>query len=423
MILHLDLDSFFASAERTVNPSLTGKPIAVGGRSDPFIFDKNTDKRKALLQNSGAFVQPLFFGNKKRKGSFSDYFKEKKRIRGIVTTASYEAREYGIKTGMSIREALNRCPGLTVLVPNYFLYHTLSHDLKLYLDSMIPSVEQYSIDEFFTDISGWVDENDFYKFSTYIKNEIYRRFKLPISIGIANTKWIAKLATSSAKPNGIKIVHKNEVADFIKDIPIAKFPGIGKMYEKRLKNHGKRTLGDIKESKALLCSWGRAGKELYERICGLDHDKIVPRKERKSIGISRTFDPLHDRNELKRRVYILARHIIFIVARLDLYPSTIYFGIKYEYNIKSKKQKTFNRLFNESFLKNEALELFNELDIYKQSKIIRLSISLSNFINHKNHTYSLIHFQNDKKQKNLLQKTHILREKYGIDIIKNGIEF
>ena len=153
MIIHLDLDSFFASAERTRNASLIGKPVIVGGRGDPFIFDLKPAKQKELItMNSGAFVPNLF----NAKHDTKDYFFENNRIRGIVTTASYEARQCGVKTAMSIREALELCPNAILLPPDHLLYHTLSHTLIEYLRSEIPLVEQYSIDEIFGDLKGWV---------------------------------------------------------------------------------------------------------------------------------------------------------------------------------------------------------------------------------------------------------------------------
>jgi len=107
MILHLDLDSFFVSCERTKDKTLLNKEVAVGGRSDRFIFDKHSSNKKAMLANNGAFVPSLFFSKKYQLDK--NFFMDGKKIRGIITTASYEARRYGIKTGMSIREALLLC--------------------------------------------------------------------------------------------------------------------------------------------------------------------------------------------------------------------------------------------------------------------------------------------------------------------------
>ncbi len=421
MILHLDLDSFFVSAERTKDKRLLHKEVAVGGRSDQIIFAKNKPNKKVIIANSGAFVPPVFFS--KKEHDKSSYFKDKEKIRGIITTASYEARGYGLKTGMSIKEAISLCPKLIVLPPNHLLYHTLSFKLKHFLEKKLPLIEQYSIDEFFAETSGWIDDKDVFDFALTLKNDIKAKFDLPISIGIAKTKWIAKLATNTAKPDGVKIIYPKDIYNFIKDIPIKEFPGIGRSWENKLSRYKKSTLGDVYSSKVLLYSYGREGKELYDKICGKDNDQIEKQKDRKSIGISRTFDPILERKEIKRRIYILSRHLSFILTRIKQRPTTIFLGIKYEFKEKSKKRKTFNRIFTEIFLKQEYIKLFDEIDIYKNSKIIRLSMSLTNFNSHKNHIYSVFDFKEDCIQNNLYAKIGKLREKYGIDIIKHGIEY
>jgi len=145
MILHLDLDCFFASAHRIGNPHLENIPIAVGGRSNLSIFDKVKQTRE-LSKIEGAFTSSILSSNGNK--SFEEYFVDKNgRVRGIITTSSYEARAFGVKTAMSVAEALRWCPNLTVISPNYPLYHELSHKLKSLLEKEIPAIEQFSIDE------------------------------------------------------------------------------------------------------------------------------------------------------------------------------------------------------------------------------------------------------------------------------------
>lgn len=177
MIIHLDLDTFFVSCERIQNPFLVGKKVAVGGRGDPFIFDRKPSKDKKLVTlNSGAFVPSLFHAQHDQ----ASYFKDGEKIRGIVTTSSYEARQLGVKTGMSIYEALQKCPGLILIPPNHLLYHTMSHDLMEYLASVIPSIEQYSIDEAFGDLRGWIDDDETDGFIKNLQEDITMRFNLPV---------------------------------------------------------------------------------------------------------------------------------------------------------------------------------------------------------------------------------------------------
>jgi len=417
--MHLDLDAFFASAERVGNPHLHDIPIAVGGRADPFIFDKNAKSKKVSMKNSGAFVPTLF--HREVSQDFESFFREEKKIRGIVITSSYEARAFGVKTAMPLAQALKLCPHLTVCVPNHHLYHDISHNLRKFLETKIPSLEQYSIDEFFADVGGWIEDDAVEEFAQNLKKEIAQKFSLPISIGIAKTKSIAKLSTNAAKPDGVKITRAEDVSSFIHDIPIEEFPGIGKATQKRLAQYKKRTLGDIEDSKNLLYSWGNAGKILYDRVCGLDKEKIEHKKDRKSIGISRTFDPLIDRVEIKRRITILARHLIFLVKKLHLNPKTLYVGIRYQYQ-SSKKQVSFERLIHEDFLLNEALKNFDELDIHPHSAVIRLTISLTNFQKTPTKYPSLFDYHDDRVSHQLTEKTQKMREKYGVDIIKRGSE-
>ncbi|HEX5622979.1 MAG TPA: DNA polymerase IV, partial [Sulfuricurvum sp.] len=136
MKIHIDLDCFFVSAQRTIDPSLEGKAVAIGGRGDPFIFSHERSNQELLLDNSGSFVGSFF--HRYNGDDLAQFIDPDGRIRGILTTASYEARSYGINTGMSIREALVRCPNLIIKSPNMQLYHELSHALHQFLQERIP---------------------------------------------------------------------------------------------------------------------------------------------------------------------------------------------------------------------------------------------------------------------------------------------
>jgi len=427
MKIHLDLDCFFASCERVKNPLLCGKAIAVGGRNDTKIFKKNFSAKKLHSENRGAFVQNLFYSTKSsQKKDFKTFFiekeKNKTKIRGIITTASYEARAYGLKTGMTIRESLNLCPNLLVLPPSYLLYHEFSHKLYEFLKLKIPLVEQYSIDEFFGDLSGWIDEKSLLSFCKELQQEINYKFGLPISIGIANSKWAAKLVTSSAKPFGVKEVAKDSWSKFIKDMPIQKFPGIAKGYSKKLKSRGIDTLGEIKDAKELFYSWKKPGIQLYKRVLGIDNEPIISYTPRKSIGISRTFDPLKQRDEIKRRVAILARNLSYTILKLSLNPTSYFLKIKYEDLFEAKKRVTTDRLFSENFLKSLILKSFNEIDIYKIKNIKYIGISVSNFMEYKKNSFNLLTYEKDAKFRKITNSLQSLRDKYGIDVVKNGCE-
>ena len=189
MFLHIDIDSFFASAERTVDPTLKHIAMAVGSRSNLEIFNKKRTNIRLMNDNSGAFVTPVFYSDKKK--SFESYFVDNiegsRKIRGIITTASYEARKYGVKTAMPIAQALQLCPHMIVVPSHYTLYHKLSYQIHAFVQSKIPKVEQYSIDEFFGDVSGWVKDDDVYTFARSLQTQILEHFDIPVSIGISSS--------------------------------------------------------------------------------------------------------------------------------------------------------------------------------------------------------------------------------------------
>ncbi len=421
MFLHIDIDSFFASAERSVNPALDGIPIAVGGRSNLEIFNKKRTNIKLMNDNKGAFVSPVFYSDKKKsfESFFVDNINGKQKIRGIITTASYEARAYGVKTAMPIAQALQLCPHLLVIPSNYKLYHTLSKKITLYMERSIPKIEQFSIDEFFGDLSGWVKEEECYNFAIQLRDEVFQKFKIPVSIGIAPSKWIAKVATNKAKPFGVYQVQKN--SEFIKNIPIEAFPGIGKAFQSRLKAYGIHTLGEIEKSRELFYSWKKPGIHIYNRVLGIDNEFINQKTARKSIGISRTFDPIHDHKEVRRRVVIMARHIVYMILKHQVNPTTYYLALKYEFGIKRKSSITLQRIFSEELFKTQLLEMYDNI-VYKNSGAIKLTINVSNFNKLEGSTMSLFDFEDDAKKALLGKDIQSLRDKFGLDIVKFGVE-
>ncbi|RXK12512.1 DNA polymerase IV [Halarcobacter mediterraneus] len=420
MFLHLDLDCFFVSAHRTIDKSLENIPTAVGGRSNLNIFSSKKELRH-ISENGGAFVSTILTNEGEK--SFKEYFvDENGRIRGIITTASYEARAYGIKTAMSVNEALKLCPNLKMIAPNYPLYHELSKKLSDLLKKEIPLVEQYSIDEFFGDLSGYIKEEEIEEFAFNLKKKIKEELDLPISIGIASSKYLSKLITEHAKPDGIKLVKKEDIKNYIKNIPIEEFPGIGKKFHERLKGYGIKTLGNIENKKELFYSWKKPGIELYNRVCGIEDNKLNLQRDKKSIGIGRSFDAIYDRQELERRVLILSRYLCFIVKKTDKNPLSYAIKIKYESNLKAKDFINVNRIFNEEDFKKSMINLFKKNDTHHNHGIIQLNLTVYNFSNPNEYTYNIFEYESDIKKRELSNKIQILRQKYGVDIIKSASE-
>ncbi len=422
MKIHIDIDSFFVSAARIVEPSLEGKPVAIGGRSDTNIFESDGATQMVDFQNSGSFVPTFYKAYEERDDDLSNFVDSDGRIRGILTTASYEARAYGVKTAMRIAEALQLCPNLIVKAPNMSLYQKLSHELHEFLSLNIPLVEQASIDEFYGDLSGWIAENEILEFIDILRHRIKRELGLPVSIGAGKTKYIAKLATTKAKPFGCEMVKSDEIERFIRDIPIEEFPGIGRSMRKKLHDSAIYTLGELLYRKERVESLGTYAKELYKRVSGESDAELKPKRERKSIGISRTIDPLHNRIELVRRVHILARHLAFGVMKLGVMPTNYHLSLRYEMQKKSSVSFSSRTLFSEKFFDELCMQMLHKADIYKRLRVIRISIHCGGFTKQTRRELDITTFEDEKKRRKLSESTFIAREKYGLGILKWGSE-
>lgn len=420
MFIHIDLDCYFVSAHRTLDKSLHNIPVAVGGKSNVDIFS-HTRVKRTMATNRASFSSKIL--DSEDENSSNDYFvDENNKIRGIITSASYEARAFGVKTAMSVNEALKLCPNLKMIPPKYSLYDELSSKLKELLELEIPLIEQFSIDEFFGDLTGYIKEDEAEDFARKLKDKIFKELNLPCSIGLANTKYLSKLMTNEAKPNNIKLLKKENIEEFTKNILIENFTGIGKSLCEKLSGYNIKTLGDIRKNKNLFYSFGKVGIDTYNRVCGIKDSKLNITKEKKSIGIGRSFDVVFNREELKRRVMILSRYLSFIVKKDRHNPLSFQIHIKYESNIKTKSQENSNKIFNEFDFKNSIINLFMQADKHRNHGVVQLYITVFNFAKKGEHTYNLFEYEDDLKKDKLGKNIQNLREKFGIDILKSACE-
>lgn len=422
MKIHIDIDCFFASAARIMDPSLENKAMAIGGRSDTKIFSRETKQQTVNFENSGSFVPTFYKAYEKSDDDINAFKDVDGRVRGILTTSSYEARAYGIKTAMSIQQALKLCPHLIIKAPNMSLYQKLSHELHQFLCSKIPLIEQASIDEFYGDVSGWIEDEDVPQFIDNLRHEIKKVLQLPVSIGASKTRYIAKMATTYAKPFGCKTIREHELHTFMDPIKVSDFAGIGKSMQAKLTSVHIHTLGELRLRRGMLESWGPYAKDLYKRVSGLVDAPIKTTHKRKSIGISRTIDPLHNRVELKRRVHVLARHLSYAILKLNVIPTVFHLSIAYEMNQKSHINISLAEVFTEKKFDSLCIQLFNEADTQKRLHVIRLSISCSSFTRDSKKELSLLNFYDDQKMKKLTNSSQELRQRYGIDVLKWGSE-
>ncbi len=256
IILHIDMDAFFAAIEQLDHPEFRGKPVVVG--ADP------------------------------RGGSG----------RGVVSTCSYEARTFGIHSAMPINEAYRRCPQAIYVFPRGKRYAGVSQQIMRILEDFSPDIEQISIDEAFLDISS---TSKLYGSAENLAREIKQRIRkeagLTASIGIAPSKFVAKIASDLKKPDGLIIVPKEGVKEFLHPLEISRLWGVGKKTLPRLQRLGIYTIGDLAnyDRDELVKKFGKSGLHYYQLAHGIDERRVAGRAGARSISKEVTFDEdLHE---------------------------------------------------------------------------------------------------------------------------------
>lgn len=250
IILHLDMDYFFAQIEERENPRFKGKPVIVG--ADP------------------------------KKG----------RGRGVVSTCNYEARKYGIRSAMPISKAYKFCPEAIFLPTDMEFYQQVSERIMEIIKEYSPTFEQVSLDEAYLDISFLRNHTKARNFAQKLKKEIFKKEKLTATVGIGPNKLIAKMACEKAKPNGLSTIKPARVKEFLNPLDIEELPGIGpKTAEKlrALKINKIRELKKLSKSK-LKNMLGIVGETIYEKARGIDTEQVSPEEIVKSIGREHTFE-------------------------------------------------------------------------------------------------------------------------------------
>jgi DNA polymerase-4 len=246
-VLHADMDAFFASVELRSRPDLRGKPMVVGGRSG----------------------------------------------RGVVLAATYEARTFGIHSAMPMSRALRLCPSLEVVEPRHERYTEASHGVMEIFRSITPVVEPLSVDEAFLDVAGAGRRlGSPREIAELIRARVADEQGLPCSVGVASTKFVAKLASSRAKPDGLLVVPRESVVAFLHSLPIGALWGVGEKTEEMLSRLGLRTIGDLAQTpeSTLIAAVGQAaGSHLRALAWGRDERHVNPHEPDRSIGAEETF--------------------------------------------------------------------------------------------------------------------------------------
>jgi len=365
-ILHLDLDTFFVSVERLMDKSLIGKPVIVGGD-----------------------------GN-----------------RGVVSTCSYEARKFGVHSGMPGMTAKKMCPQAIFVHGHSKLYSQFSKQVTSIIAQSAPLMEKASIDEHYVDLSGMDKYFDSFKWAKAMRKRIIRETKLPISFGLSENKTVAKMATTASKPNGELFIPKDKIKAFLFPMDIRKIPGIGIQTYKKIHGLGISTIEDLATASPeyLQAKLGKHGLSLWKKANGIDHSAVIPYRERKSMSSERTFEKDYtDVNYLKRKIILLAENLCHDLRNKGKLCSIVSVKVRYSDFSTFSMQKHIDYTCMDSNIIHNVLLLFDKL--YKPGFKVRLiGVRLAGLVYG---AEQLSLFDNSETQMHLLAALDSIKNKYG----------
>lgn len=336
-IIHIDMDAFYASVEQLDNPELRGKAIAVGGSSK----------------------------------------------RGVVAAASYEARKYGVRSAMTSRKALELCPHLIFVHSRMERYAEISKQIRKIFYSYTDLVEPLSLDEAYLDVSqNKVNEISATRLAKTIRNEIFEKTGLTASAGISFNKFLAKIASDINKPNGQETIPPEKAMEFLENLEIKKFYGVGKVTKDKMYQLGIFTGIDLKSKSLEFLEehFGKSGKYFYYIVRGKQNSEVKPDRERKSLAVERTFtENLSSEIHLETRLEDIAQKVSERLKRSQLKGGrTITLKIRYSDFKIHTRSKTFEYKISQF---KEIFELAKDL-LYQEeleNSVRLIGISISNF--------------------------------------------
>jgi DNA polymerase-4 len=376
-IMHIDMNAFFASVEQQVNPRLRGKPVAVTG------------------------------GQK----------------RAIITTASYEARAYGVKTGMTRGEAKRLCPGIILVPANNQRYVDTSTRLVDLYKQYTPLVEVYSVDEVFMDVTHTARLfNGAVSMVAEIKRQIKDTFGLTCSVGIAPNKLLAKLASDMQKPDGLVVIRDYQEARVIlEDLPVGDLVGIGRRIEKRLGEMGIKRCGELARSpvRFLRDRFGVIGERLHFMALGIDESPVIPlgqEPDARSVGHSMTLDrDINGLEALERYVLLLSEMVGRRMRRGHYLGRTVTLTMRYSDFFTFSRMKTIREYMNDG-LEICQLVVFLLKSFRLKQAVRMVGVSVSNLAK----TEQLPLFRKDQKKRDLIHALDSINDKYGEFTVARG---
>jgi len=285
VILHVDMDAFYASIEQRDNPELRGKPVVVGGAN-----------------------------------------------RGVVAAASYESRVFGIRSAMPMAEARRRCPDIIRVAPRMAHYQAVSREIFGVFREFTPLVEGLSLDEAFLDVtSSRRLFGNGHNIAVAVKDRIRERTGLAASVGVATNKLVAKIASDLDKPDGLVVVAADRVHDILDPLPVSVIPGIGKQTLSRLHAVGVRTIAELRSApdRDLEPVFGRFTRRTRERASGIDDRPVIASRAEKSISNEQTYDTdLCDRREMQRQLLRLTERTAGRLRKAGLCAGTVHVKVR-----------------------------------------------------------------------------------------------
>lgn len=385
IIFHIDLNAFFASCETILRPELQNLPLAITG--------------------------------------------EKSSKRGIVVTANYVARQYGVHSAMPLMQAKKKCPHLVVASANFDLYRKISQQFIQLLHEYSDQVEKASIDEAYVDVTHLYQEIHPLHLAQQIQQRIFNELKIGCSIGVAPNKFLAKMASDMKKPNGITVLRKRDLPHILWPMPIEEMFGVGKASSPKLKQLGINTIGDLvhyKDVDKIEQLFGHHALKWIENAKGNDQNPINPNKYEvpSSIGHSTTFskDYCFD-EEIKAEAKRMCIKTSNRLKKYGLYAKTISIQLKDT----SFKQITRSQTVQVPIQSvNELYPIIEELfDEHWEGQALRLiGVNTTNLVNTNKVTQqlNLFNYQSFASEEKLNQTIQQIKTKHGTHLIQKGIQ-
>ncbi|WP_431027119.1 DNA polymerase IV [Lysinibacillus sp. LZ02] len=384
VILHVDMNSFYASVEQVYDPTLKGKPIAIAGNP--------------------------------------------KERRGIVITCSYEAREKGVYTTQRVSDALKVCPEIIIIPPHFERYRDASKKFYNLLTEYTPLVEPVSIDESYIDISSIEGNKHPMEIVHDIQNRIFNELQLPCSIGVAPNKFLAKMASDMKKPLGITIIRKRDVQEVLWPLEVIHMHGVGKKTADKLKDMNIHTIGDLAQAEKTMLQqkFGINGLRLLEKANGIDHRPVDPESiyDTKSVGNSTTLPyDVSNLAEIQDVLYTLAEKVSNRLKAKGLVGTTISIQIKYSDWKNQTNSRTIQNSTDEvSLIFEVAKDLMS--DHWKEKPVRLLGITVGNVMDKTDSTeqLSIFNFEEYVKEEPILNLMNKLERQFGEGVIRRGVK-